>query len=72
MNVNQGFLFLWVINAKYRVGIEMMEAWGYSVVDEITWIKKTINERLAKSHGYYLQHAKVKNFNIIFFFLKAD
>lgn len=24
-----GFLFIWVINAKYRFAIEMMETWGY-------------------------------------------
>ena len=22
------------------------------------WVKMTVNRRLAKSHGYYLQHAK--------------
>jgi hypothetical protein len=27
-------------------------------VDEIVWVKVTVNRRLAKSHGYYLQHAK--------------
>lgn len=29
-----------------------------SVVDEVVWVKLTVNRRLAKSHGYYLQHAK--------------
>ena len=28
------------------------------LVDEIAWVKMTVNRRLAKSHGYYLQHAK--------------
>ncbi len=28
------------------------------VVDEIVWVKMTVNRRMAKSHGYYLQHAK--------------
>jgi N6-adenosine-specific RNA methylase IME4 len=32
--------------------------WGYTYVDEIVWVKMTTNRRLAKSHGYYLQHAK--------------
>jgi mRNA m6A methyltransferase catalytic subunit len=27
-------------------------------VDDITWVKTTVNRRMAKSHGYYLQHAK--------------
>ena len=29
------------------------------MVDEIVWVKMTVNRRMAKSHGYYLQHAKV-------------
>lgn len=28
------------------------------LVDEIVWVKMTVNRRLAKSHGFYLQHAK--------------
>jgi mRNA (2'-O-methyladenosine-N6-)-methyltransferase len=31
---------------------------GCRLVDEIVWVKMTVNRRLAKSHGYYLQHAK--------------
>ena len=27
-------------------------------VDDITWVKRTVNRRVAKGHGYYLQHAK--------------
>jgi len=53
-----GFLFIWVINAKYRFAIEMMERYGYTLVDEIAWVKQTINGKIAKGHGYYLQHAK--------------
>lgn len=30
----------------------------HRVVDEVVWVKMTVNRRLAKSHGYYLQHAK--------------
>jgi len=35
-----------------------MKHWGYKLVDEIVWIKKTINGKIAKGHGFYLQHAK--------------
>lgn len=28
------------------------------LVDEIVWVKMTVNRRMAKSHGFYLQHAK--------------
>ena len=31
---------------------------SFSLVDEIVWVKCTVNRRLAKSHGYYLQHSK--------------
>ena len=27
-------------------------------MDEVVWVKMTVNRRMAKSHGYYLQHAK--------------
>ena len=53
-----GFLFIWVINAKYRMAIDMMEQYGYKLVDEISWVKQTVNGKIAKGHGYYLQHAK--------------
>lgn len=53
-----GFIFIWTINAKYAITVKLMEHWGYKLVDEITWIKKTINGKIAKGHGFYLQHAK--------------
>ena len=53
-----GYIFIWVINAKLRFAISMMEFYGYKLVDEIAWIKQTINGKIAKGHGYYLQHAK--------------
>ena len=53
-----GFLLVWVINAKYRFALEMMEFHGYTMVDEIVWVKQTVNGKIAKGHGYYLQHAK--------------
>mmetsp|Transcript_12715 Transcript_12715/g.14453 ORF Transcript_12715/g.14453 Transcript_12715/m.14453 type:complete len:287 (+) Transcript_12715:91-951(+) len=53
-----GFIFIWVINAKYRFALDLMERWGYNLIDEVVWVKSTVNRRLAKSHGFYLQHAK--------------
>ncbi|CAL5225927.1 g8721 [Coccomyxa viridis] len=55
---SNGFLFIWVINAKYKFTLDLFQHWGYDLVDEIVWVKMTVNRRLAKSHGYYLQHAK--------------
>eukprot|EP01117_Protostelium_nocturnum_P018772 TRINITY_DN791_c0_g1_i1.p1 TRINITY_DN791_c0_g1~~TRINITY_DN791_c0_g1_i1.p1 ORF type:complete len:307 (-),score=138.39 TRINITY_DN791_c0_g1_i1:111-1031(-) len=53
-----GFLFIWVINARYTFALEMFERWGYELVDDITWVKTTVHRRMAKGHGFYLQHAK--------------
>lgn len=53
-----GFIFIWVINNKYVKAFELMERWGYEYVDDICWVKQTVNRRMAKGHGYYLQHAK--------------
>jgi len=53
-----GFLFVWTINAKYAFACKLIHHWGYKLVDEITWTKKTINGKIAKGHGFYLQHAK--------------
>ena len=53
-----GFLFIWVINAKYSLACKMFDKWGYDLVDEIVWVKKTVKGKIAKGHGFYLQHAK--------------
>ncbi|KAL6041488.1 MT-A70-domain-containing protein [Balamuthia mandrillaris] len=55
---SNGFLFIWVINARYSFALDLMEKWGYRLVDDLTWVKATVNRRLAKGHGFYLQHAK--------------
>jgi len=52
-----GFLFIWVINSKKMLALDMFEKWGYDVVDSVDWAKMTVNRRLASGHGYYLQHA---------------
>ncbi len=51
---------------QYDVGESLQCSLGFSkneaaycrLVDEIVWVKMTVNRRMAKSHGYYLQHAK--------------
>jgi mRNA (2'-O-methyladenosine-N6-)-methyltransferase len=55
---SDGFLLIWVINAKYQFVLDLFDKWGYELVDEVVWVKTTVNRRLAKSHGFYLQHAK--------------
>ena len=56
--VEDGFLFIWVINSKLRQALDMITAWGFTLADSIDWVKQTVNRRLAKSHGFYLQHSK--------------
>eukprot|EP00128_Syssomonas_multiformis_P017582 Colp12_sorted_trinity150504_noHs@11356 len=53
-----GFLFIWVINNRFAKAFELMKNWGYTFVDSIDWVKQTVNRRMAKCHGFYLQHAK--------------
>jgi len=36
---DNGFLFIWVINAKYRIALELFNKFGYKLVDELVWIK---------------------------------
>eukprot|EP00210_Caulerpa_lentillifera_P002635 g2517.t1 len=54
----EGLLFIWVINSSFDFAVNLFSTWGYIIIDEIVWAKLTVNRRLAKSHGYYLQHAK--------------
>ena len=53
-----GLIFIWTINAKYRFTLQLLDKWGYQYIDEVVWVKKTRNNKIAKSHGYWLQHAK--------------
>ena len=54
----EGFLFIWVINVKYGLALKLFEKWGYQLIDEIVWIKRTVTGKIAKGHGFYLQHSK--------------
>jgi mRNA m6A methyltransferase catalytic subunit len=38
--------------------MSLFENYGYRLVDEVTWVKQTVNGRIAKSNGFYLQHGK--------------
>lgn len=34
-----GFILIWVINAKYHIGLKLIEHWGYKYCTAINWIK---------------------------------
>lgn len=53
-----GLLFIWVINAKYKLALQLLMKWGYTMIGDVSWVKQTVNRRIANGHGYYLQHAK--------------
>lgn len=53
-----GYIFIWTINAKYRIAYDLIRKWGYKPVDEISWVKTNDSRRISKSHGFYLQHCK--------------
>lgn len=63
-----GLLFMWVINSKYRVALNMLREWGYTcwsgarlrrrLAGDITWVKMTTRGFLGPGNGHYLQHSK--------------
>ncbi|KXS12579.1 MT-A70 protein [Gonapodya prolifera JEL478] len=53
-----GWCFLWVVNSRWSWGVRQLGRWGAEFVDTVTWVKLGPTRRLAKGHGYYLQHAK--------------
>jgi len=55
---DNGLLFVWVINAKYRLALHLFKVWGYKMIADVAWVKQTVNRRIANGHGFYLQHAK--------------
>jgi mRNA (2'-O-methyladenosine-N6-)-methyltransferase len=52
----KGFCFLWVLNSQVDIGYKCLNKWGYSVVDQITWIKLK-NRKIVVSHGFYFLHS---------------
>ena len=41
-----------------RFALELYKRFDYKLVDEVIWVKQTVNGKINKGHGYYLQHAK--------------
>lgn len=52
----KGFIFLWILGNQINMACEMMNKWGYDLVDLIIWIK-TKKGKIYLSHGYYLMHS---------------
>jgi len=52
----KGFLFLWILSNQINTAYEMMNKWGYEVVDQLVWVKLK-DKKIYLSHGYYFMHS---------------
>ena len=55
---DEGHVFLWVINSVYDDAIKWLTKLDYEIVQQIVWIKSTVNGKLSPSTGHYAMHAK--------------
>ena len=55
-----GLIFLWVTGRAIELGIECLDQWGYTLVEEIVWIKINQLNRLIRTGmtGHWLNHTK--------------
>lgn len=52
----KGFIFMWILNTQLNVAYEILNKWGYEVVDQIIWVKLK-DKKIYLSHGYYFMHS---------------
>ena len=57
---DNGYIFLWVTGRAMELGRELLEIWGYRMVDELIWVKTNQLQRLIRTGrtGHWLNHAK--------------
>ena len=57
---DDGYIFLWVTGRAMELGRELLEIWGYKMVDELIWVKTNQLQRLIRTGrtGHWLNHAK--------------
>lgn len=53
-------MFLWVTARSMEVGIECLDRWGYTIVEEIVWLKINSLGRTIRTGmtGHWLNHTK--------------
>lgn len=54
--VKTGFIFLWILANQINVACEMINHWGFELVDIIVWVKLK-DSKINLSHGYYFMHS---------------
>lgn len=52
----KGFMFMWIPASQLNVAYEMMDKWGYEVVDQIIWVKLK-DSKVHITHGSYFMHS---------------
>eukprot|EP01091_Cochliopodium_minus_P009283 TRINITY_DN2252_c0_g1_i4.p1 TRINITY_DN2252_c0_g1~~TRINITY_DN2252_c0_g1_i4.p1 ORF type:complete len:1189 (+),score=400.35 TRINITY_DN2252_c0_g1_i4:141-3569(+) len=52
----KGFIFLWTIKSQMEFAFACMNAWGYTYVDMITWVKTTHKGNIGIGQGFYFLH----------------
>lgn len=53
---DEGFIFLWILNTQLNSSLEIMQSWGYELIEELVWVKLR-NEKVYLTHGYYFMHS---------------
>lgn len=51
-----GFIFLWILNTQLGSSLEIMNKWGYELVDTLIWVKLK-NEKVFLTNGFYFMHS---------------
>lgn len=52
----KGFIFLWILANQINVASEILNKWGYELIDMIVWVKLR-DGKVYLSHGYYFMHS---------------
>eukprot|EP01006_Ploeotia_vitrea_P026772 TRINITY_DN59719_c0_g1_i1.p1 TRINITY_DN59719_c0_g1~~TRINITY_DN59719_c0_g1_i1.p1 ORF type:complete len:825 (-),score=62.86 TRINITY_DN59719_c0_g1_i1:1614-4088(-) len=57
---DDGLIFLWVTGRAMELGRECLHIWGYTIVEEIVWVKINQLQRIIRTGrtGHWLNHSK--------------
>lgn len=52
----KGFIFLWILANQINIASEILNKWGYELIDILVWVKLR-EGKVYLSHGYYFMHS---------------
>jgi len=52
----KGFIFMWIKSNQLNTAYEMLNKWGYEVVDQIIWVKLK-DQKVYLSEGFHFMHS---------------